>query len=244
MWAWAIPKPVPSKPTFMAPSKVRQQSGGPAGQHHGPDARQPRPPRAAISDASLSSLDPGQLRRATATTTRTTRSSNREPARPGDATVRDVRRSMPAFRSLVSVLMRELGDFSPHPQGRPCGRPPAALRPGNDTTVTGEPAPPSSRGGAEPTTGMLRGPRWGRSRAVNDRNARDNHGQLRASSAQLSSPFDRACQASANRRFALARRKSGVQIPSPPPQHRRSERRQCGAGGAHCMLRPHDGRKR
>jgi hypothetical protein len=29
MWAWAIPKPVPSKPTFMAPSKVSQQSGGP-----------------------------------------------------------------------------------------------------------------------------------------------------------------------------------------------------------------------
>src|SRR5918996_701132 len=37
---------------------------------------------------------------------------------------------------------------------------------------------------------------------------------------------------------SLARRKSGVQIPSPPPQHCRSERRQHGAGGAHCMLRP------
>jgi hypothetical protein len=29
------------------------------------------------------------------------------------------------------------------PQGRPCGRPPAALRPGNETTVTGAPASPS-----------------------------------------------------------------------------------------------------
>jgi hypothetical protein len=29
MWAWAIPKPVPSKPTFMAPSKASQQPGGP-----------------------------------------------------------------------------------------------------------------------------------------------------------------------------------------------------------------------
>jgi hypothetical protein len=39
--------------------------------------------------------------------------------------------------------VEELGDFSLHPQDRPCGRPPAALRPGNDTTVTGEPASPS-----------------------------------------------------------------------------------------------------
>jgi hypothetical protein len=30
------------------------------------------------------------------------------------------------FRSVVSVLLRALGDFSLHPQGRPCGRPPAA----------------------------------------------------------------------------------------------------------------------
>jgi hypothetical protein len=39
---------------------------------------------------------------------------------------------MPAFRSVVSALLRELGDFSLHPQGRPCGRPsgrpPARLR--------------------------------------------------------------------------------------------------------------------
>jgi hypothetical protein len=33
---------------------------------------------------------------------------------------------MPASRSVVSTLLRELGDFSLHPQGRPCGRPPAA----------------------------------------------------------------------------------------------------------------------
>ena len=35
-------------------------------------------------------------------------------------------RSMPASRSVVSTLLRALGDFSLHPQGRPCGRPPAA----------------------------------------------------------------------------------------------------------------------
>ena len=45
--------------------------------------------------------------------------------------------SMPAFRSVVSMLLRELGDFSLHPQGRPCGRPPAALRPGDDPAEPG-----------------------------------------------------------------------------------------------------------
>jgi hypothetical protein len=33
---------------------------------------------------------------------------------------------MLAFRSVVSVLLRALGDCSLHPQGRPCARPPAA----------------------------------------------------------------------------------------------------------------------
>jgi hypothetical protein len=33
---------------------------------------------------------------------------------------------MPASRSVMSVLLRALGDFSLHPQGRPCGRPPSA----------------------------------------------------------------------------------------------------------------------
>jgi hypothetical protein len=32
-------------------------------------------------------------------------------------------------------------------QGRPCGRPPAALRPGNDTTAAGRPASPTSHAG-------------------------------------------------------------------------------------------------
>ena len=50
-----------------------------------------------------------------------------------DATGRDVRRSMPASRSVVSVLLRALGDFSLHPQGRPCGRPPAAAVLGRQT---------------------------------------------------------------------------------------------------------------
>jgi hypothetical protein len=35
---------------------------------------------------------------------------------------------MPTSRSVVSVLLRRLGDVSRHPQGRPCGRlPPAAV---------------------------------------------------------------------------------------------------------------------
>jgi hypothetical protein len=42
---------------------------------------------------------------------------------------------MPASRSVVSVLLRELGDFSLHPQGRPCGRPPAAAVLGRHTTA-------------------------------------------------------------------------------------------------------------
>ena len=54
---------------------------------------------------------------------------------------------MPASRSVVSTLLRELGDFSLHPQGRPCGRPEAALRPGSDTTLTGEPASPLTHSG-------------------------------------------------------------------------------------------------
>jgi hypothetical protein len=33
---------------------------------------------------------------------------------------------MPASPLRRVVLLRELGDFSLHPQGRPCGRPPAA----------------------------------------------------------------------------------------------------------------------
>ena len=40
-------------------------------------------------------------------------------------------------------------NFLHFPQGRPCGRPPAALRPGNDTTVTGVPASPSTSGDAD-----------------------------------------------------------------------------------------------
>ena len=42
---------------------------------------------------------------------------------------------MPAFRSVVSVLVRELGDLSLHPQGRPCGRPPAAAVLGRQPTL-------------------------------------------------------------------------------------------------------------
>ena len=48
---------------------------------------------------------------------------------------------MPVFRAVVSVLLRALGDVSLHPQGRPCGRPPAASA-GSSTTTAGEPASP------------------------------------------------------------------------------------------------------
>ena len=48
---------------------------------------------------------------------------------------------MLAFRSVVSVLVSFVRSFSTN--SRPALRaPPAALRPGNDTTVTGEPASP------------------------------------------------------------------------------------------------------
>ncbi len=50
---------------------------------------------------------------------------------------------MPASRSVVSVLVRALGAFSRHPQGRPCGRPPAAavLAPAATRREPGLPAP-------------------------------------------------------------------------------------------------------
>jgi hypothetical protein len=51
---------------------------------------------------------------------------------------------MLASRSVVSVLLRALGDFSLHPQGRPCGRPSAALRPGNATAPPGRLGPRAS----------------------------------------------------------------------------------------------------
>ena len=40
---------------------------------------------------------------------------------------------MPAFCFVVAVLVRALGDFSLHPQGRPCGRPTAAAVLGRPT---------------------------------------------------------------------------------------------------------------
>jgi hypothetical protein len=54
---------------------------------------------------------------------------------------------MLAFRSVVSVLLRALGDFSLHPS-RPALRAAASggrPRAGSDTMVTREPASPSAR---------------------------------------------------------------------------------------------------
>jgi hypothetical protein len=61
------------------------------------------------------------------------------------------------------VIVREPGDLSLRTQGRPCGRPSAALRPGSDTTVTGQPASPSSSGRMNPRRRTSRAPlrsRW------------------------------------------------------------------------------------
>jgi len=88
---------------------------------------------------------------------------------------------MLAFRSVVSVLLRALGDFSLHPQGRPCERPPAALRPGSGATVTGAPAPPFGAAGTDAAAWWTRRsrPAWGHIGATPDGSARDNRGQRR-----------------------------------------------------------------
>jgi hypothetical protein len=79
---------------------------------------------------------------------------------------------------------------------------PGRSRTDNPRTTSNRPrpAPFSTSAGDDPTrTGIASrgsigrglhqpGPRWGRDRAVNDRNAADNHGQPQPSSVQLSSP--------------------------------------------------------
>ena len=50
--------------------------------------------------------------------------------------------------------------LSLHPQGRPCGRPAAALRPGSHTTVTGVPASPTSQARTVATVAALVDPQW------------------------------------------------------------------------------------
>src|SRR5215217_8825979 len=73
------------------------------------------------------------VNRGTGTPTNRRCRQRREVLQVSDATVRDAgeRSSMPAFRSVVSVLVRALGDFSLYHQGRPAGgrRPPSAGRP-------------------------------------------------------------------------------------------------------------------
>jgi len=78
-------------------------------------------------------ISPGRSREASPGLTRQRRRRPGRRAHPGpvanstsDATVRDAGEACPVFRSVVSVLLRSLGDFSLHPQGRPWGRPPAA----------------------------------------------------------------------------------------------------------------------
>jgi hypothetical protein len=79
-------------------------------------------------------------------------------------TVRDAGGGAAACRRPLrrGCAVEELRDFSLHPQGRPCGRPAAALRPGSGTTVTGAPASPCRRRRPGAVTRMPRGPRWDR----------------------------------------------------------------------------------
>ena len=68
---------------------------------------------------------------------------------------------MPASRSVVSVLLRELGDLSSHPQGRPCGRPPpAAVLAGSDAAVTGRWPHPPAEGEPKQSGGGQDWPGW------------------------------------------------------------------------------------
>ena len=60
---------------------------------------------------------------------------------------------MLAFRSVVSVLLRKLGDFLYILKAGPAG----GLRPGNDTTVTGALASPSAPGPAMRTNQGVEG---------------------------------------------------------------------------------------
>ena len=66
-------------------------------------------------------------------------------------------RSMLAFRSVVSVLLRELGDVSLHPQGRPCGRPPkaAVLAPATTRQRPGNRPHPAVTVRSDPSTSSL-----------------------------------------------------------------------------------------
>ena len=52
-------------------------------------------------------------------------------------------------RTVNPLMVPARYNFLCLPQGRPCGRPPAALRPGNDTTLMGRPASPSTTAEAE-----------------------------------------------------------------------------------------------
>jgi hypothetical protein len=122
-------------------------------------------------------------------------------------------RSMPASRSVVSTLLRELGAFSLHPQGRPSPghRPhrsaqPAPTRRPDRHVVLARPGATSGRH----TTGAG-------TTAVNDGR----------SSSQVGRPIQETMLVGQPPRFSLARRKPRVQIPSPPPPAQTSTRPGC-----------------
>jgi hypothetical protein len=139
-----------------------------------------------------------------------------------DATGAGRGRSMLAFRSVVSVLLRELGDFSLHPQGRPCG--PAAPRPSPrhrpHRSVQPAPTPQPDRHVVLARPGATSGPHT----AGPPGTTAVNEGQ---SSSQVSRPIQGTDAGRPGTRFSLARRKPGVQNPlTSTPNPRGSERRQ------------------
>jgi Single-strand binding protein family len=78
-----------------------------------------------------------------------------------DGTVRDVGEACRVFRSVVSVLLRALGDVSPHPQGRPCGWPPAAAVLGRQIIgLLNQTSRPPVEAGRKSGNSRSRGPAW------------------------------------------------------------------------------------
>jgi hypothetical protein len=113
---------------------------------------------------------------------------------------------MPASRSVVSTLLRELGDVSLHPQGRPCGRQHGGHQ-GAGLTVQASwrrhysLIDTSFSPGLGPHRGYTAGPPG--TTAVNDGR----------SSSQVSRPIQETMLVGQPPRFSLARRKPRVQNP-------------------------------
>ena len=148
---------------------------------------------------------------------------------------------MPASRSVVSTLLRELGDFSLRPQGRPCGRPPAARRPGNDAAVTGEPASPSNQPAPtpQPDRHLVLARPGGHIGATHGRSTRDNSGQRRPVVVPGEPPYS-GDDAGRPATPVLSRTEEvrGSNPLTSTPKHCRSERRRSHIGALWSFLGP------